>query len=157
MRTRFIAASSFLLLALPLHLAHTQVATASAASVRPADLAGLYRMETPSSNATSTVRYLRLFSDGRSRLESVRIDGTASPISARVEVGPIHQHPWRVKMLSPGAAPQLCFQMNATESCTAFHKEMPGGDLFLFAPDANWGSPTLILRREGSDRTSPSR
>jgi hypothetical protein len=151
-RTRFLAASSFLLLMLSGHIAHGQVANVSVTSSRPADLVGLYRIDNPVIDATSTIHYLRLMRDGRSRLESVRIDAAGVPIRASVEIGPFHRHPWSVKTLGEGAS-NLCFERDAAESCMAFHQEMPRGDLLLFKPDANWGSPTLILRRQGSARS----
>lgn len=138
----------------PLRSANAQAATASTTEVRPSELAGLYRMITPSTDSTSVIRFLRLFADGRSRLESVRIDANQAPVRARVEVEAFHRRPWGLKTRSATAAPQLCFEMRTIESCTAFHREGPGGDLLLFAPGANWGSPTLILRRQATARAN---
>lgn len=150
--TRYLFACSAFVLVAPFRSAEAQAATASATTVRPSELAGLYRMVTPSTDSTSVIRFLRLFADGRSRLESVRIDANRAPVRARVEVGGFHRRPWGLKTASATAAPKLCFEMRAAESCTAFHREMPGGDLLLFAPGANWGSPTLILRRQAAVR-----
>jgi hypothetical protein len=132
----------------PLALAHAQAVSVSAAPVRPANLAGLYRVETPSIDSTSVITFLRLYTDGRNRLESVHIDASGATVGARVEVGQFHRHPWRTKALAPGASPQLCFEINRAESCAAFHMEGPHGDLLLFAPEALWGKPTWVLRRQ---------
>jgi hypothetical protein len=155
MIARCIAAFSFLAFCLPAYSLHAQAANASASPVRPSELAGLYRMDTPSPDASSVIRFLRLFADGRSRLEFVRIDVAGGEIRAHATVGPFHRHAWRLKAPGAGAATQLCFELETTESCTAFHKEMPSGDLLLFAPEANWGSPTLVLRRQGSGSSIP--
>ena len=150
---RSVASSAFLVLGLSGHSLIAQVVTASAVALRPPELAGLYRMETPSVDSASVIRFLRLFADGRSRLESIRIDVTGARVRAETTVGPFQRHPWRLKAPSAGAATQLCFELKVTESCTAFHMEMPSGDLLLFASEANWGSPSLILHRQG--RASP--
>ena len=143
--------SSFVLATVAGRDGQAQTFNASGDPVRPAALAGLYRIEVPSTVSTSSIQFLRLFVDGRSRIELVRIDGTGRPVQARVLVGSFSEHPWRLKATSAEHGQQLCFEMDGSESCTAFHQEMPRGDLLLFAPDANWGSPTIILRRQGSD------
>jgi hypothetical protein len=152
---RSVAVCSFLVFGLSGNSLIAQVVTASGASVRPPELAGLYRIETPSLGSASVIRFLRLFADGRSRLESIRIDVTGAKVRTETTVGPFQRHPWRLKAPSAGAATQLCFELKITESCTAFHKEMPSGDLLLFAPEANWGSPSLILRRQGPGSPIP--
>jgi hypothetical protein len=152
---RSVAVSAFLVLGLSGHSLIAQVVTASAATLRPPELAGLYRMETPSLDSASVIRFLRLFADGRSRLESIRIDVTGAKVRAETTVGPFQRHPWRLNVPSTGAATQLCFELTITESCTAFHMEMPSGDLLLFAPEANWGSPSLILHRQGPGSPIP--
>jgi len=124
-----------------------QVVSASAPLTRSTDLAGLYRLERPSSIAPSTISFLRLLPDGHSRVETLHIDAAQS-VRATVKVGRFSSRLWGLKSVSPGASPKLCFDVQGTESCLAFHIEMPRRDLLLFAPDANWDEPTLILRRE---------
>ena len=124
-----------------------QVVSASAPLTRSTDLVGLYRLERPSSIAPSTITFLRLLPDGRSRIETLHIDA-AQTVRATVKVERFNRRPWGLKTVSPGGSPQLCFDLQGTESCSSFHMEMPRRDLLLFAPDANWGAPTLILRRE---------
>lgn len=150
---RCLVACTAVVLAFPVRSANAQAAIASATMLRPAELAGLYRMVTPSTDSTSVIHFLRLFPDGRSRMESVRIDASRAPVRARVEVQTFHRRPWGLKTSSASAAPQLCFEMRTAEACTAFHREMPRGDLHLFAPGAHWGSPTLILRRQANFRS----
>lgn len=124
-----------------------QVVSTSAPLTRSSDLSGLYRLERPSSIAPSSITFLRLLPDGRSRVETLHIDGGQS-VRASVKVGRFSSRPWGLKTVSPGASPQLCIDVQGTVSCLAFHTEMPRRDILLFAPGANWGEPTLILRRE---------
>jgi hypothetical protein len=128
--------------------AQTAKAVSVSAPVRPAGLAGLYRVATPAMDSSSVITFLRLLPDGRSRLESLHIDTSAGIVRARVEVGAFHRNPWRTKVAAPGASPQLCFEMTKGQSCAAFHMEGSRGDLLLFAPEALWGEPTLVLRRQ---------
>jgi hypothetical protein len=146
---RCVAVFSFLAVGFPVHLSMAQSVTPALAKTRPPELAGRYRVDSPSSDAASTIRFIKLFSDGRSRLEFVRIDATGPQVLARVTAGPFHRHPWTLKQRGAGTPTQLCFELEAAESCMAFHLEMPSGDLLLFAPEANWGSPSLRLRRQG--------
>ena len=146
---RCVAVSSFLAIGFPVHSLIAQSATTSIATQRPPEFAGRYRIDSPSAEPASMIRFIRLFSDGRSRLESVRIDATGPEVRARVTVGPFHRHAWTIKESRAGTPTQLCLELEATESCMAFHMEMPSGNLLLFAPEANWGSPSLILRRQG--------
>jgi len=127
---------------------HAQAVSVSATRANLPELASLYRLETPAAIAPSAIRFLRLLPDGRSRIETVRVDLAAESVRATVSVESFSRRPWRLKTLSPGASPQLCFELGKTESCSAFHMEMPRGDLLLFSSAANWGAPTLILRRE---------
>ena len=155
MIARCVTVSSLLVLGFPARPLIAQAVAASATPVRPVELAGLYRIENPSVDSASVIRFLRLFPDGRSRLESVRINAAGAEVRARVTVGLFHRRAWRLNAPSVGAATQLCFELKTIEKCTAFHKEMPSGDLLLFAPEANWGSPSLTLRRQGSSSSIP--
>lgn len=150
---RVAALMSGLFVASPMASARAQTVPVSAVPVRPATLSGLYRLETPSPDSRSIITFLRLLPDGRSRLELLRIDDVGPTVRAVVEVGPFHRHPWRTKALAPGASPQLCFEIKRAESCSAFHVEGPRGDILLFAPEALWGEPTWVLRRQ--DRKIP--
>lgn len=143
--TRFMM--TVFVLAFPLAIAHAQAVSVST-SRRPAGLAGLYRLETPANDSSSVITFLRLLPNGRSRIESLHIDASGTALRARVQVGPFSTHPWRTKLVTTGGSPQLCFEIRRAESCAAFHKQGPRGDLLLFAPEALWGEPTLVLRRQ---------
>jgi hypothetical protein len=145
---RVAACLSVLVVARP---ASAQVTPTTISSPRPLELAGLYRMESPMAPAMSEILFLRLFPNGRSRVESVVIDTKGESVRTSVKVGGFHRWPWRLKTLQPGASPYICFEIKEAESCTAFHQEGPRRDLLLFGPDAAWGSPTLILRRQDGD------
>ena len=149
---RFNFANSRWSIAIMLTVIHTSVgraqAVAPAVSTNPPELAGLYRLEVPATVAPSTITFLRLLPNGRSRVETLHIDPHAARIRATVKVEPFSHRPWKLKEVSPGRSPQFCFALREVESCSAFHVEGPRSDLLLFGPNANWGSPTLILRRE---------
>lgn len=120
---------------------------------RPMEMAGLYRVESPSSIAPQKIRFLRLLPDGRARWETLVIDGKSSTVKASVTVGEFSNRRWHLKNVGDGRAPHLCYPDIAGESCYAFHAETPRNDLLLFGPDANWGEPTIILRREQASNT----
>ena len=145
---RCLRVLGLLLLVVGITKADAQLAMASKAPGRPTALSGLYRIEIPASGSVSVIRFIRLFPDGRNRIEAVQLDASGARLQAKVSVSPFHRNRWGLKEVSPERAPQLCFAINGADSCAAFHQEMPSGDLLLFAADANWGSPSLILRRQ---------
>jgi hypothetical protein len=120
---------------------------------RPAELAGLYRVEVPSALAPHKIKFLRLLADGRARWETIDINAATSAVNAHTSIGPFSEKRWHLRAVAAGRAPQLCFPQERSESCYAFHAETPTYDLLLFAPDANWSEPTIILRRERASNT----
>ena len=99
------------------------------------------------------MRPLRLLRDGRIRWETLVIDASSPDLRARVYAGGFRNGRWRLKSIGEGRAPVLCLPDDFGEICYAFHAQFPGNDLLLFGADANWGEPTLTLRRQTS---SPS-
>ena len=116
----------------------------------PVEMAGLYRVESPSAIAPRKIEFLRLLADGRARWETLEIDAANPTVKGKVTVGKFGEKRWHLKELRSGRAPQICYPEARGESCYAFHAETPRNDLLLFAPNANWGEPTIILRREGA-------
>jgi hypothetical protein len=115
---------------------------------RPAEIVGLYRIEIPSAVAPHQMKFLRLLADGRARWETVDIEPASSGVRASTTIGEFSNKRWHLKSVGAGLAPQFCFPEERRESCYAFHAEKPRYDLLLFAPDANWSEPTIVLRRE---------
>jgi len=128
-------------------------------ATRPAMLAGLYRMEAPERvrpaprlrMPVTEVTFLRLFPDGRSRLENLAVTDRAGAVAADVQVGAMHRHPWEVQTPSPSGAPapalaRLCLEVAGSVVCQRYERDAVTGDVTLFA-DATAGSAVLRLER----------
>ena len=126
-------------------------ARAATVVVRPPELVGLYRMEAPKSDhlgarrfPTTEVTFLRLGSDGHSRLENVTIHDRDGAATATVELGPVHKLPWEARTSSATAASQLCFEVGTRLTCARYERDNATGDLTLAAS----GEATMALRLE---------
>ena len=126
---------------------------------RPAELAGLYRMEVPEAVRPSgrlrfpatEVTFLRLLPDGRSRLENVTLADRGGTVAAAVEVGPVQAEPWEVRVPAAAGRPapalaQLCFRHAGEARCQRYERDAATGDVALYA-GATAASLTLRLER----------
>lgn len=127
--------------------------------VRPAELAGLYRMEVPDvarpgsrlRRPVTEVTFLRLLPDGRSRLENVTLADRAGSVTAAVEVGPIQRRLWDVRVPDAAGRPapalaRLCFEHAGALQCERYERDADTGDVSLYA-GPNAASLTLRLER----------
>ncbi len=134
-------------------------APTDATSERPAELAGVYRMEIPEASRPSArlrfprteVTFLRLLPDGRSRLENVTLVDEGGTIAARVEVGPTNGEPWRVRVPVAAGRPasalaELCLTHAGAAQCQRYERDAETGDVSLYA-GATAGSLVLRLER----------
>ena len=125
---------------------------------RPAELAGLYRIEVPDRLRPSArlrlpvteVTLLRLSADGSSRLENVTVRDTGGVARATVEVGRAHRTPWEVRTPAVAGAAgrlgQLCVEWAGRVDCKRYERDAETGDVTLFS-DATAASAVLTLER----------
>lgn len=128
------------------------------AVTRPAEVAGLYRMDVPDRlRPTGRMRFpatevtlLRLAPDGASRLENVTVADRSGAATASVEVGRPHRTPWDVRVPAVGGRPvpqlaELCFESAGQTACRRYERDEVTGDLALYGG----ASPSdLVLRLE---------
>jgi hypothetical protein len=147
-------------------LAAATVAVASTAprsratpiATRPAELAGLYRIETPERLRPSArlrppaaeMTFLRLYADGRSRLENVTVRDVGGSARPEVQVAPTHRNAWDVRTPSEqdaaGRLDRLCVEWVGALACDRFERDDATGDVTLFA-GAGAGTAKLRLER----------
>lgn len=128
--------------------------TAAGQEDRPGEIAGLYWMMPPDMPALAMRQlapgreftYLRLGTDGRSRLENVTVDAAGERVAPSTEVGPWSTLGWRVRPGAAGGAAQLCWQLGQTLSCRPYRRDAASGDITLFK-GALGGPVELVLRR----------
>ena len=134
--------------------------SAPPAAERPAELAGLYRMEVPEAQRPSArlrfpateVTLLRLRPDGGARLENVTLVDRAGTVAAQVEVGALARAPWEVRRAATsgaGALPlpaELCVPCAGAVQCHRYERDAATGDVALYA-GATPGSLVLRLER----------
>jgi hypothetical protein len=96
------------------------------------------------------VTFLRLYADGRSRLENVRIRDVGGIARAELEVGPAHRAAWEVQTpnlpRAAGRLERLCVEWAGRLSCDRYERDSATGDVTLFG-DASAGSARLRLER----------
>jgi hypothetical protein len=120
------------------------------AGLSASNIAGLYQMLDPRGYADSLVAatYLRLFPDGRSRLEGVVVSDVNGSISSKTEIGNFHRTPWAVKQTSAG--PELCFDVAGKSQCAQLERDPATNDLLLYDSTRPRGHADLRLHRLGA-------
>ena len=116
------------------------------------EIAGLYLMvppHVPSMKMLAPGReftYLRLATDGRSRLENVTVDASGDVIAPTVEVARWSTQNWKVIPATADSAAQLCWELGTRMLCAMYQRDQDSGDITLYR-DAIGGRVELVLRR----------
>lgn len=119
------------------------------------EIAGLYQMLDPRGHADplAAATYLRLLSDGRSRLEGVIVSDVNGSISSRTEISSFHRTPWLVRSAPSG--PELCFDVAGKSRCAQMERAPATNDLSLYDPARPRGRADLRLHKVAVASTRP--
>ena len=116
------------------------------------EIVGLYLMvppDVPSMKMLAPGReftYLRLASDGRSRMENVTVDASGDVIAPTVEVARWSTQNWKVIPATADTAAQLCWKLGTRVLCSVYQRDPESGDITLYR-GAIGGKVELVLRR----------
>jgi beta-lactamase regulating signal transducer with metallopeptidase domain len=123
---------------------------------QPAEIVGLYLMETPDVPSSVMLApgreftYLRLSADGRSRMENVTVDARGEQVAPSVEVGPWSTDKWQVQPATGGSAAKLCWQLGVKLVCSTYARNAASGDITLYRGAV--GSAVELRLRRASNR-----
>lgn len=124
---------------------------------QPRDIAGLYWMQPPTSVPSDKMlapgrefTYLRLASDGRSRMENVLVDAKGSQIAPKVEVGPWNSEKWQLRTDTKNNSAMLCWPLGAQLLCHPFVRDTKSGDITLY--NINGDGKVAMVLQKAADR-----
>ena len=151
-RSRMLATAAATVAVAALAVAMPRPRLVTLVSEQPAEIVGLYWMVTPDMPSSKMLApgreftYLRLSSDGRSRMENVTVDASGDAVAPKVEVGPWSTEKWQVQPASSSGGAKLCWQLGASLQCSVYVRDAESGDITMYR-DAVGGRIELVLRR----------
>ena len=120
---------------------------------QPREIAGLYWMQPPAGLPSDKMlkparefTYLRLATDGRSRMENVVVDAKGSQVAPQVEVGPWSSAKWQVGKNTKDNAPTLCWPIGDQLLCLPYKRDAKSGDITLYNENGD-GKVAMVLQK----------